>query len=335
MSALVADLRSAFPASSIVFFAGRSNLEATRLLDGVNQVVEIPTNNLAAGLKAIRSIAVDVMLDFGQWSRLEALLSLFSKASFTVGFQTLKQYRHYAYDFAVRHSCEVHELENFRLLVRSLGVKTWANPTLVLREMAAGPVCNFAVFHLWPGGLRSELKQWPAERWLRLIEQFVSWGMKVVLTGAPSDHGRNEVLIGRVRSGVRGFVKNAAGLDIERTAATLARSQIVVSVNTGVMHMAAALDIPLVALHGPTSSNRWGPVSEKVVVVDSPLAGCGYLSLGWEYPLRPLPCMECIDYELVYEACRKLLEKRNSSHQSGLTNRSCPALCSGLLGQGA
>lgn len=320
MSAAIADLRMAFPSASVVFFCGNSNFEIARMLQGVDHVIRVPTANFAAGVKCIRSIAVDVMLDFGQWSRLEALLSFFSKAAFTIGFCTAGQHRHHGYDLTVKHSCDVHEIENFRRLVRALGVETGNPPSLRTREIGGPPAADYVVFHLWPGGRLSKLKQWPSEKWLRLIEEFVSWGLEIVLTGAPSDRGCNAAIIERVQPWSRGFVRNVAGLNLQQTAATLAHSRMVVSVNTGVMHMAAALGASLVALHGPTSSKRWGPISEKAIIVDSPAAGCGYLNLGWEYPPRPPACMECIRYEDVRDACRELLQRQKSSLQDRLAN---------------
>ena len=54
------------------------------------------------------------------------------------------------------------------------------------------------------------------------------------------------------------------------------------SVNTGVMHVAAALEVPTIALNGPTSGRRWGPVGVHTRCVASPLIPDGYLNLGFE-----------------------------------------------------
>jgi ADP-heptose:LPS heptosyltransferase len=313
ISAAIADLRTAFPDASVIFFAGPTNFEIASMLDGVDQVVELPIVHLSAALRRVRSIAVDVMVDFGQWPRFDALLALLSRASFTVGFQTRGQHRHYGYDVTVEHSSQVHEIENYRRLVRALGVKTGHPPRLRTPSPGAWSATQYAVFHLWPGGRRKKLKQWPDERWLALVEEIASREMEVVLTGAPADRDGNDAMIERVRPHARGFVRNAAGVSVQETAAMLAHSRLVVSVDTGVMHMAAALGVPLVALHGPTSSRRWGPISERAIAVDSPLDGCGYLNLGWEHSSRPLTCMECIPYEAVRDACRSVIGKQVES----------------------
>lgn len=310
ISAAIADLRTAFPDASVIFFSGPSNFEIARMLDGVDKVVETPIVNLAAAVRCVRSVAVDVMIDFGQWPRFDALLALLCRASFTIGFQTRGQHRHYGYDATVEHSCSVHEIENYRRLVGALGVKTGNPPRLRTPPPSPLSAPDYAVFHLWPGGRRKKLKQWPEERWLELVEEIVSGEIEVVLTGAPADRISNDAIIERIPQHARRFVRNAAGLSLQETAAMLAHSRLVVSVDTGVMHMAAALGVPLVALHGPTSSRRWGPISERAVAVDSPLDGCGYLNLGWEHSSRPLTCMECIPYESVRDACRSVIAKQ-------------------------
>src|ERR1700681_2491120 len=316
LSAIIADLRGAFPEAAMIFFASEGNFEMAGMLEGLDRVVKMPMLNLMAGISAARVPAVDVMLDFGQWSRAEALIALFSRASFTVGFQTLRQYRHYAYDQMVEHSSDVHELENYRRMVRELGVTTQNAPFLHVSEESPLNARDYAVFHLWPGGRLKKLKQWPSKRWLRLIGEFAAQGMEVVLTGARSDGSATSALVSAIPSKLRHLVRNASGLTLRQTAAILAQARLVVSVDTGVMHMAAALGVPLVTLHGPSSSKRWGPVSEKAIAIDSPLAGCGYVSLGWEYRFRRPACMECISYESVRDACAAMLGKWSSAEQA-------------------
>jgi ADP-heptose:LPS heptosyltransferase len=311
MGAIVADLRSALPHASIVLFVGRSNLEIAGMLEGVDQIIQVSTDRPWAGLKTIRSAAVDVLLDFGQWSRLEALFCLQSRAHFTVGFRTPGQHRHWGYDWVVGHSSQVHELENFRLLGRALGTKANNVPVLTVSGQSHRSRQPYAAFHLWPGGRRRKLKEWPMDRWLRLVEEFARLGLDVELTGASADRSRNDTLIASLPSSVRGFVKNAAGLSLRNSAAILSGATLVVSVDTGLMHMAAALGVPLVALHGPTSSRRWGPVSSKAVVVESQLEGSGFISLGWESPEAPPACMESITYEAVRDVCLRLLGKQS------------------------
>lgn len=310
MGAAASDLRSAYPHASIVVFAGPSNYEAARLLDTPNRVEMIPIANLPVALRKLRQYQSDVLIDFGPWARLNALLALLANAKLTVGFRTPGQHRHLGYDIAVDHRNDVHELENHRALVRALGVAPSHLPFLNSATLRVTPFSTdepFVVLHPWPGGALARLREWPLNRWIDLAAELAGMGLRIVLTGAPAQHALNNVIISNVPGPSRAMMRNAAGLSLAETATLLSRARLVVSVNTGVSHLAAALGIPQVVLHGPTSARRWGPVSDAAIAIESPLGGCGYLHLGFERQRQPPKCMEAITYRTVLDACHRVL----------------------------
>jgi len=81
-----------------------------------------------------------------------------------------------------------------------------------------------------------------------------------------------------------------------------------VSVNTGIMHMAACCDAPVVGLHGPTNPLRWGPLTARAHNHAPQGMGCGYLNLGFEYPALPPDCMGAIAPEDVIASTLRALE---------------------------
>jgi ADP-heptose:LPS heptosyltransferase len=311
-SGALKDLRRGLPESEIIFFAGDSNWAIAQLVDGPHKVVRLNLTRLLSSVLTISDFKLDALLDFGPWPRLNALLSRLSRTAYTVGFNTAGQYRHFAYDQTVDHSAEAHELDNYRRLVQVLDVATGSAPSLKdPGPPLSGPSLqrgHYIVFHLWPGGFKNELKRWPLERWVRLAGDLARCGHRVVLTGARDDMVRNAEVVKAVGKAMRSSLINVAGEPIESTLRILRGSRLVVSVDTGVMHIAAALGVPLIALHGPSPSKRWGPVSDRALAIDSRFPGCGYLNLGFEYkPVNP-PCMECIPYEVVRDACMKMLK---------------------------
>jgi ADP-heptose:LPS heptosyltransferase len=160
----------------------------------------------------------------------------------------------------------------------------------------------FVVFHLWPGGYRSELKEWPASSWRELAQRLVDRGYSIVLTGSEADADRTARFISSCR-GLSGHLENAAGRhSVPKLVELLRSSSCVVSVNTGVMHLAAAAGAPTVALNGPTSEARWGPIGERARSVNADLPGCGYLNLGFEYDRGRSDCMRAISVDRVAEA---------------------------------
>ena len=61
-------------------------------------------------------------------------------------------------------------------------------------------------------------------------------------------------------SGGRGQALGPGRLACTDLAQVLGQSRLLVSGNTGVMHLAAGLGVPLLALHGPTDPVKWGPL---------------------------------------------------------------------------
>jgi ADP-heptose:LPS heptosyltransferase len=86
LSAVVADLAAALPDAELVLFVGRDNSGVASIIDGVTEVVVLPTTRPGAVVREIRRYRLDVMLDFGPWSRLEAVYAALSGARFSAGF---------------------------------------------------------------------------------------------------------------------------------------------------------------------------------------------------------------------------------------------------------
>ena len=314
MSGPLADLRAAYPDAEIVFFSGPSNYEAACLLDGVDIVIKLAVFNPLAAIKTVREQKIQLLLDFGPWCRLNAIIAISSKADFIGGFRTSAQGRHFGYDLVVDHSDSAHEFENYRGLIRALGIIPSHAPSLRCKEPEHRSVIDlprrFAVFHMWPGGSAAKLKQWPLGRWVALAEDFAADQWDVVFTGAANQRSLNDFVLAEVKRSLRTRIRNAAGSSLGETLFLLSHAELVVSVDTGVMHMAAALGVPLVALHGPSSPRRWGPVSEKALVVEPPIRGCGFLNLGFEHSRNTTKCMNALSYGRVKAACDAIREGR-------------------------
>ena len=104
---------------------------------------------------------------------------------------------------------------------------------------------------LAPGAAHAT-KRWPVAHWSALAERLGTAGYRPVVVGGPEDRGLAQQL---VAEGAGNAVASAAGeFSLQETGALLARARVVVSGDTGVMHMATAVGTPVVALFGPTVS---------------------------------------------------------------------------------
>lgn len=325
MSAVIADLRDRYGEAQLILLAGPSNHEVAHLIPELDSVVLLDIFNPINAIRQTRQEDPTILLDFGPWPRLNSIIAAFSGARFIAGFKTLGQYRHFAYDVAVEHSPSQHELENFRRLVRAADAEPRHMPSLRCgsRSSVQGKkgARGYVILHMWPGGAGSSHKEWPQHRWQALAEALVHDGYGVALTGSREQFGLNEELIARVNPAFQASMANVAGYNFSELANELHHADLVVSVNTGIMHMADALSASLVALHGPTNARRWGPLSPTSISLESPLPGCGYLDLGFEFPRQPPDCMNALSFDTVFTACRAALRQTRSLRESNLSLR--------------
>lgn len=312
LAGVISDLRRAFPDKRIVLFTGHSNFEVACLLKGLDEVVRLPIRNPLRALRLLRRKRPDILCDFGPWPRINALFCVFSGSRCTVGFHTPRQYRHYAYDFIVDHSADVHEIENYRRLVRVLRVESTSPPTIdIAAPLIEGlEAKTYVVFHAWSGGYKGHLKEWPDNYWLDLARDVAALGFRIVLTGAPDDRERTQDLQAKLGRALEHRAINLAGkTTLAQTARVLREAAAVVSVNTGTMHLAAAVGGSVVALNGPVPEKRWGPLATQAVSVNAEEPGCAYLNLGFEYDNQREDCMALISPERVFRALRELISR--------------------------
>ena len=320
-SCLIASLRKAYPGSKITIFATPANVSTFDLIMNYDDLVVVPITQPLAAIKQVRAHPVDLLIDTSQWPRIGAVVAALSGARWTIGFETMGQHRHFSYDATVKHSPKVHELDNFRALLGPLGIEAQAMPPIDLSTLAGIDCLNikqpYLVLHPWASGNRFQLREWPIASWVALALKLIQSGYGVVITGGPGDRDRGNTLFQEIDRGLEGnpsgALLNLAGqTNLLTTAAYVNGAAAVVSVNTGTMHLAALFNKPLVALHGPTNPDRWGPVypgasnGQNTQVLGPGLKeGGAYLNLGFEYPENPIYLMDQISVEAVVDALRK------------------------------
>lgn len=159
------------------------------------------------------------------------------------------------------------------------------------------------------GGGR-EIKQWDLGRVADVATLIArSHGATIVLTGSESDRA----IVDRVKSGLGGglsVIDVSGGLDLITLAALLERLDLLITPDTGPMHLAAAVGTPTVALFGPSDPARWGPLSPvaRVVRIDLPCSPCNRIRVPPNRCAGHVPdCLAGIDVERVYDAAVELL----------------------------
>jgi heptosyltransferase-3 len=312
-SAVAQDLRAYFPAQELVHFCMPENLAAANMIPGIDRRILIDLARPLTAIKALRAEKVDLMLDFTSWQKLTAFYTMMSGARFTVGFSTAGQHRSRGYDISVEHRRDLHEIDNHRLLLSALKIPTGHAPAITVHEAALPAELDAAeeiiVFHLWPAGVASWMREWPEERWMELASNISSPGTLFVITGGPADQPRSESFVQKLQqAGLRSHVftgRDGMGL----LCCLLLRAKLLVSVNTGVMHLAAILGTPTISLNGPTAAHRWGALGPHTANVAPADGSGGYLHLGFEYEGQPKDVMLRISTAQVLAAVTELQKR--------------------------
>ncbi|MCW1834240.1 ADP-heptose--LPS heptosyltransferase RfaF [Pantoea ananatis] len=119
-----------------------------------------------------------------------------------------------------------------------------------------------------PGAEFGPAKRWPHFHYATLAQQLISEGYQILLFGSAKDHSTGEEILFSLPEASRAHCRNLAGeTQLEQAVILLAQCHAVVSNDSGLMHIAAALNRPLVALYGPSSPDFTPPLSDRARIL--------------------------------------------------------------------
>lgn len=279
-------LKQTYPEDSIIIVTNSQNEDLFRLVPEVEQVISYRSKNPIALMKLINEVrrhSYRMAIVLNPVFR-GALLARLSGAPVRIGYlcdyerrQTMRGYERLLLTHAYEPREEkVHEVERYLDLLKMFGLIVHDRrmiPQLVLTEQARSSGASAAknlngsygpVVAINPGA-GWEMRQWPRERfpviadWL--IERFCA---QVVFVG-----GHREVkLIENIRNRMaHASISYAGKTSLSMLAGVLTRSDLFLTNDTGALHIAAALDVPTVALFGPGDLVKVRPLSPRVRVL--------------------------------------------------------------------
>ena len=166
-------------------------------------------------------------------------------------------------------------IERFMALAYEPGIelpKPYPRPALQIdpasREQALqhfGLELDRPVLALCPGAEFGEAKRWPSEHYAAVADAHIRQGWQVWLFGSKKDHAVAEQIRGRLIPGLREEATNLCGdTSLAQAIDLLSCADAVVSNDSGLMHVASALNRPLVAVYGSTSPGFTPPLADRV-----------------------------------------------------------------------
>lgn len=190
--------------------------------------------------------------------------------------------------------------------------RAWTLPWLDVVDAATG--APSVVVHV---GSAKSSRRWPADRFAALIERITDGpaGVDVVLTGTGTDRAHVDAVVTRLGAPARSRVRDLCGrTDLRALVTHLDAAAAVVSGDTGVLHLARARRRPLVALLGPESHARWGPLrgDEGRVVALRHVVPCAPCAL---HECAEHLCMTGLAVENVAAALADVLDGRGPAYE--------------------
>lgn len=183
-------------------------------------------------------------------------------------------------------------------LVVSAGERAWARETL----RAQGEKGDRPIVGVSPGATYGSAKRWYPDRYARLCDKIYAFSKAhiLILGGAGEREIGNEV----ARLMKSPSTNLCGNTDLRQAIALIERCQLFLTNDSGLMHVAAALDVPLIAVFGSTNPVTTGPCGSKSHVVRAPVACSPCLKTDCPTDHR---CMKEVTVDMVYDVAVKLL----------------------------
>jgi heptosyltransferase I len=144
-------------------------------------------------------------------------------------------------------------------------------------------------------------KQWPAERYGQVAKSLAAQGVKPVVNVGPGEES-----MARAVEDASGSATETFKGSLTQLIALTRRADLFIGGDTGPMHLAAALKVPVVAIFGPTDPARNGPFGTRSIVLRSPASSTSY-----KHVAQPDDGLLEISVDQVVSAASRLLKERH------------------------
>ncbi len=263
-------------------------------------------SELSSLRKTLRSDHYDIAVDLQGLLR-SGLIAFSTPAVLKIGFEDAREGSRFFYDKKIRVNEAAHAVDKCLEVARAIGagVGTAGFPFHINGSAAnrikklLGDITEYVVIvpsARWPS------KRWPAEYFASLIARL---SIPCVISGSREDRETVRKITGSLPSG--NIIDLCGKTGLKELSALLSGAKAVVTNDTGSMHIAAALDVPVVALFGPTDPVKTGPyrwqTNSRLRVLQAGVSCSPCRRRNCSEPV----CMTGIDVNKVFEALKEYL----------------------------
>ena len=166
---------------------------------------------------------------------------------------------------------------------------------------------NDVLIGVHPGAAYGEAKRWFPERFGAVLGRLKKSGRQFVLFGGPGEETLAEKVCKQMSVRPINLVGNTT---VTEALALISRCSLFLSNDSGLMHVAAALGIPQLALFGSTDPEKTAPLNDQAVVIHPKEVSC--TPCFKRHCPQNLECMEAITVDEVHAAAEQILAKIES-----------------------
>ncbi len=220
-----------------------------------------------------------------------------------------------------------HQAEIYLDLARAIGLpigtpRMHFEPTAEERQTVSHPQHMRVALFTGGGsnpGMELTAKRWPLEHFRELAQKLISkFGAQILLIGGPGDVALNQRLSAELDA-PDGTVTDITGkTSIGELAAQLEQCDLFIGNDSSPMHLAAAVNTPVIAIFGPTSPQEYGPYppdDPKHVAIWRHPTGKPCFFLGKMQTCTHCTCMQAVTVDDVWSAVQRLLGPAVQSRQ--------------------
>jgi len=312
-------LRDRFPDAHITWVAGEAASGILRNNPSLDEILitrgkmwkrnlfsQNSMSDLLGFIKRLRSRRYDIVLDF-QGLLKSALIVSLAKGKRKVGYDRAREFAHIFYsEKAPLETMEMHAVDRYLNLTKYLGCDI-NNPDFFipvtdddngevekLLKAKGISLAGKKFVGINPTG-RWASKRWPAEKFRELAGRLA--GLNNIVIAFIGGAEEKETVDAACPAGHRNVVNLAGATSLGQLSALLKKMDILITNDTGPMHIAAALGTKVVAVFGPTNPVRTGPYGKDHTVLQADL-DC---SPCYRKECSSMACMEMIKVDDLFK----------------------------------
>lgn len=325
-SPAVRKVREAYPDSKIFFLTLTGNYEICRELRSADEIITVDISKPGAFIsdfinktKQLRNISFDAVYDFEFYTYFSAVVISMLKCRQSFGFDNLKNNRKILFTETILFNDHIHTKDNFLHLVNADGSVRSLNsvqpefPDLKSISDNSNGLMKIVV-NVNASKLAYE-RRLPEKNFIEIINHFTEkFKYKVFLTGSNNEAEYVKSIFSNIKN--KDLVNDLSGkTSVSELTALISSSSCLITNDSGPLHIASALNIPVIAFFGPETPVRYGPLSNKSLVFYKNLECSPCMSISNSKTVNCIydspKCMEQFDMNEVISKIELFIGKLN------------------------